>query len=444
MITRRNWLTRGLALGTAALTSRWVEADDTPAAPQTHDHQKPTEQDPARGKNGTYTPVTTPDGSTLPFTMKNGVKEFHLTAEPVQQEFAPGMVVNAWGYNGSTPGPTIEAVEGDRVRLLVTNGLPEHTTIHWHGIFLPNGMDGVGGLNQPHIKPGETFAYEFTLRQHGTFMYHPHADEMVQMAMGMMGFFIIHPRKPQGPKIDRDFAIFPHMWFIAPGTATPNANVMLDFNLFSFNGKVFPGTAPMVVRKDDRVRIRLANISMTSHPLHIHGHRFWVVETDGGQIAEPGRWPETTLNILPGTTRAVDFVADLPGDWAFHCHKNHHAMNAMGHEIPNLLGADQSAVGRKIRDLVPGYMAMGSTGMAEHAKHSGMMPGLPNTLPMMTGEGPFGPIEMGGMFTVFKVRENLTNYDEDPGWYQHPEGTVAWKVDGPPGAASPDGGHEHG
>lgn len=444
MITRRNWLTRGLALGAAALTSRWVKADDTPTSPQTHDHQAPTRQHPSKGKRGTYTPVTTPDGSTLPFKMKNGVKEFHLIAEPVQQEFAPGMVVNAWGYNGSTPGPTIEAVEGDRVRLLVTNRLPEHTTIHWHGIFLPNGMDGVGGLNQPHIKSGETFAYEFTLRQHGTFMYHPHADEMVQMAMGLMGFFIIHPRKPHGPKIDRDFAIFPHMWFIEPGTATPNANVMLDFNLFSFNGKVFPGTSPMVVRKDDRVRIRLANISMTSHPLHIHGHRFWVVETDGGQIAEPGWWPETSLNILPGTTRAVDFVADLPGDWAFHCHKNHHAMNAMGHDIPNLLGADQSAVGRKIRDLVPGYMAMGSTGMAEHARHAGMRPGLPNTLPMMTGEGPFGPIEMGGMFTVFKVRKNLANYDEDPGWYQHPEGTVAWKVDGPPAEASPDGGRQHG
>lgn len=444
MITRRNWLTRGVALGAAALTARWVKADDTPASPQTHDHQAPTKQQPSRGKSGTYTPVTTPDGSTLPFTMKNGVKEFHLIAEPVQQEFAPGMVVNAWGYNGSTPGPTIEAVEGDRVRLLVTNRLPEHTTVHWHGIFLPNGMDGVGGLNQPHIKPGETFAYEFTLRQHGTFMYHPHADEMVQMAMGMMGFFIIHPRKPYGPRIDRDFAIFPHMWFIEPGTATPNASVMLDFNLFSFNGKVFPGTAPMVVRKDDRVRIRLANISMTSHPLHIHGHRFWVVETDGGQIAEPGWWPETSLNILPGTTRAVDFVADSPGDWAFHCHKNHHAMNAMGHDIPNLLGADQRAVGRKIRDLVPGYVAIGSTGMAEHARHSGMMPGLPNTLPMMTGEGPFGPIEMGGMFSVFKVRENLANYDEDPGWYQHPEGTVAWKVDGPPAEATPDGRHQHG
>ena len=131
--------------------------------------------------------------------MKDGVKEFHLIAEPVKREFAPGMMVNCWGYNGMTPGPTIEAVEGDRVRLLVTNRLPEHTTIHWHGIILPNGMDGVGGLTQPHIKPGETFAYEFTLRQHGTYMYHPHADETVQMAMGMMGFLVIHPKRRAQP-----------------------------------------------------------------------------------------------------------------------------------------------------------------------------------------------------------------------------------------------------
>ncbi len=130
------------------------------------------------------TPVMTLNGSTLPYKIKNGVKEFHLVAEPVEREFAPGMSVKCWGYNGQTPGPTIEAVEGDRVRILVTNKLPEHTTIHWHGIFLPNGMDGVGGLNQPHIRPGETYVYEFTLRQQGTFMYHPHADEMLQLAVG--------------------------------------------------------------------------------------------------------------------------------------------------------------------------------------------------------------------------------------------------------------------
>lgn len=373
-----------------------------------------------------YTPVETPDGATLPYVMKDGVKEFHLIAEPVKREFAPGMIVNCWGYNGMSPGPTIEAVEGDRVRILVTNRLPEHTTIHWHGIVLPNGMDGVGGLTQPHIKPGETYVYEFTLRQHGTYMYHPHADETVQMALGMMGFLVIHPKRRVQP-IDRDFAIFLAEWYVEPGSFTPNPNIMTDFNTFTFNGRAYPGTSPLVVRKDQRVRIRLANLSMDSHPIHIHGHYFRVVETDGGQLPDTAYWPETTMNVPPGTCRVVEFIADNPGDWPFHCHKNHHAMNVMEHDIPNVVGVDQSDVGPKISRLVPGYMAMGETGMAEHASHAAHMKGVRNTLPMMTGEGPFGPIEMGGMFTVVKIREGITSY-EDPGWYDHPEGTVARKL----------------
>jgi len=153
--------------------------------------------------------IYTPNGWTLPYKMVGGVKEFHLVAEPVEHEFSTGAKGNSsraklWGYNGSAPGPTIEAVEGDRVRIFVTNHLPEATTIHWHGLLLPSGMDGVGGLSQAHIKPGETYAYEFTLRQHGTHMYHPHADEMTQMALGMMGLFIIHPKA--GDQVDRDFA----------------------------------------------------------------------------------------------------------------------------------------------------------------------------------------------------------------------------------------------
>lgn len=372
-----------------------------------------------------YTPVTTLNGSTLPWKWDNGVKVFHLTAEPVKREFAPGMIVNCWGYNGQTPGPTIEAVEGDRVRLLVTNKLQEHTTIHWHGVLLPNGMDGVGGLNQPQIKPGETYVYEFTLCQHGTQMYHPHADEMVQMAMGMEGFFIIHPKEPEQPRIDRDFCIFLQEWFVEPGTSTPNPNIMTDFNLFTFNSRVFPGTAPLVVRLGDRVRIRVANLSMDSHPIHLHGYNFKITGTDGGRIPATGQWPETTVNVPPGTTRDIQFVANAPGDWALHCHKNHHVMNAMKHDIPNMIGVNQSGVERKVQNLLPDYMAMGESGMSEMAVMN--MPLPKNTLPMMTGKGPFGPVEMGGMFTVLKVRDGIASYD-DPGWYQHQEGTVAWRV----------------
>lgn len=384
-----------------------------------------------------YKPVVTLDGSTLPFTMKGGVKEFRLTAEPVEREFAPGMTVKCWGYNGQTPGPTIEAVEGDRIRILVTNKLPEHTTIHWHGIFLPSGMDGVGGLSQPHIQPGETYVYEFTLRQHGTFMYHPHADEMVQMAVGMMGMFVIHPRRPAEPEPDRDFAIMLHEWAVHPGTYRPDPSVMLDFNMFTMNGKVFPAVSPLVVKTGDRVRIRLGNLSMNQHPIHLHGYSFEVAATDGGRIPKAGRWPQTTVPVPVGSTRDIEFTAMVPGDWAFHCHKSHHTMNAMGHGIPNLLGVRQDGVEEKIRALLPGYMAMGEDGMAEHARHLQHMRGPVNTLPMMMGEGPFGPLEMGGMFTVLKVRDQLASYDRDPGWYDNPPGTVAYKLEGEPATPAP-------
>jgi len=370
-----------------------------------------------------YTPVVTPNGATLPWKMVNGAKEFHLIAEPVKREFAPGMVINCWGYNGLSPGPTIEAVEGDRVRILVTNKLPENTSVHWHGAILPNGMDGVGGLTQPHIKPGETYVYEFTLKQSGTLMYHPHSDEMVQMAMGMEGFFVIHPKS--GPRVERDFCIFLQEWFVAPGTFTPNTSVMTDFNLFTFNSRIFPGTDPLVVREGQHVRLRFANLSMDSHPIHFHGHKFKLTGTEGGPIPPSAQWPMDTVNVPPGTTRDVEFLADNPGDWPLHCHKNHHVMNQMSHDFPNMLGVKQQDVEERVRKLLPGYMAMGSKGMGEMGEM--MMGGPKNWVPMMAGEGPYGPMEMGGMFTVVKIRPGITSY-EDPGWYKPPKGTVASKV----------------
>jgi manganese oxidase len=382
---------------------------------------------PAATASRAHVPVVTPDGATLPWTMKDGVKEFQLIAEPVSREFAPGMTVKCWGYNGLTPGPTIEAVEGDRVRILVTNRLPEATSIHWHGILLPNGMDGVSGLNQPAIRPGETFAYEFTLRQNGTQMYHPHADEMLQMAVGMMGLFVIHPREPHDPPVDRDFAIMLHEWAIHPGTYRPDPAVMTDFNMFSFNGKVYPGTSPLVVRTGERVRIRLANLSMDSHPIHLHGFRFSQTGTDGGRMPASAQFLETTVNVPVGATRDIEFTADAPGDWILHCHKSHHTMNAMAHDLPNTLGVEPSGIDRRIRKLLPGYMSMGKDGMSEMQGMARHVKGPRNTLPMMNGVGPFGNIEMGGMFTIVKVRDDLRGY-EDPGWYRNPPGTVAWRV----------------
>ena len=415
MMNRRSLFSTVSAIAGAAtlLRSKLAGADD-PAASSAPPAPTP----------GGFVPIVTPNGSTLPFTMKDGVKEFRLVAEPVKREFAPGMIVNAWGYNGVTPGPTIEAVEGDRVRFFVTNKLPERTTVHWHGIRLPNGMDGVAGLNQPHIDPGETYVYEFTLKQHGVHMYHPHSDEMVQMAMGMMGFFVIHPKVPE-VRVDRHFAIMLHEWFIPPGAATPNPSVMLDFNIFTFNSRVWPGTDPLVVKTGQRVRVSFGNLSMDSHPIHLHGYSFEEVATDGGPTPRSARRPETTVDVPVGATRTVEFIADAPGDWAFHCHKSHHTMNAMSHDWPNLIGVKGPRADAKIQKVLPGYMTMGHTGMGAM-----MDMGAPkNTLPMMSGKGPFGDIEMGGMFTVLKVRDELSGYG-DPGWYKYPEGTVAKKVGG--------------
>lgn len=366
--------------------------------------------------------VITPNITKLPWTMEDGVKVFHLIAEPVKQEFAPGLVVNCWGYNGSTPGPTIEAIEGERVRILVTNHLPEPTTVHWHGILVPNSMDGVTGLNQAPIPPGETFTYEFTLKQHGTYMYHPHFDEMTQIGMGMMGFFIIHPKEPISPQVDRDFAIFVHEWYIPSGASTPDPMVMLDFNYFTFNGRIYPGADPLVVKKGERVRIRFANLSMDNHPIHLHGFAFTVTGSGGWRLPKSAQYLGNTIDVVVGNTHDIEFVADEPGDWALHCHKTHHTMSGMEHNIPNMIGVDQGEWANKIQKILPDYMPMGDTGMGEMFEMSRHVERPPNFLPF-SSLGPFGLIDMSGMFTIVKVREDITNYN-DPGWYRQPSSSL--------------------
>ena len=382
-----------------------------------------------------YNPVVTLNGWTLPWRMNQGVKEFHLVAEPVIREIAPGMKATLWGYNGQSPGPTIEVVEGDRVRLFVTNKLPEHTTIHWHGQRLPNGMDGVGGLNQKAIPVGKTFVYEFVARRPGTFMYHPHADEMTQMAMGMMGFWVTHPKLDKGAKhplideVQRDFCFLLNAYDIDPGSTTPKPNTMLDQNLWTWNSRAFPGIDSLNVRLNDKVRIRIGNLTMTNHPIHLHGHEFLVTGTDGGPTPKSTRWHEVTTDVAVGQMRQIEFLADEEGDWAFHCHKSHHTMNPMGHTVPNMIGVDHRGLVKKIQKLVPDYMVMGERGMADMGEMEMALP--EQTLPMMTGTGPYGPVEMGGMFTTVKVRKDQKPGDyKDPGWFKQQPGTQAFEWTG--------------
>ena len=299
MTSRRNFFTGAAALVGAGLVSR-AGAATLPEAPIMNSAATQPPPPPPNGRP--YNPVVTLNGWSLPWRMNKGVKEFHLIAEPVVREIAPGMKANLWGYNGQSPGPTIEVVEGDRVR------------------------------------------------------------------------------------------------------------------------------------------IRAGNLTMTNHPIHLHGHEFEVTGTDGGWTRPESRWPEVTTDIAVGQMRAIEFIADAPGDWPFHCHKSHHTMNAMGHDVPNLIGVDHRGVAEKISKLVPDYMVMGDKGGSMGDME---MPLPENTLPMMTGQGPFGGIEMGGMFTVLKVRRDQKRGDYgDPGWYKHPAGTVAyeWKGEAPAAVRS----HDHG
>ena len=175
-------------------------------------------------------------------------------------------------------------------------------------------------------------------------------------------------------------------------------------------------------------RVNTARTAMEQHPFHLHGHRFWVTGVDGGDVPKSARWSATTVDVSPGETRDVEFVADADGDWPLHCHRRHHPMNPMGHGIANMIGVDQSTVEASVHAQLPEFMAMGKTGMGEMEGMGMKMP--ENTLPMMGGDGQFGPVGMGGMFTLLKVRDQLPADGSDPGWYHYPKGTVAHDVEG--------------
>src|SRR6202790_36635 len=432
MISRRKFFSKAaVAAGAAALVAapRSVKGAEPVGQPpenpeKVNDYAQSDQQDYPPGEPGKdYTPVITPNGSTLPYKLVGDVKVFHLIGEKVDHEFAPGLRAYCWGFNGQVHGPTFEAVEGDLVRIYVTNSLPESTSIHWHGVLVPSGMDGVAGLSQKNIEPGETYKYEFQLRQHGTYMYHSHSDDMTQEGLGLMGMFIIHPRDPAGSRPDRDFAFMLSEWRIDVGTMRPNPMEMTDFNVLTLNARVFPGTAPLVAQYGQRVRIRFGNLSaMEHHPIHLHGFHWRVVETDGGPIPESAQWPETTVLVAVGQTRTVEFIADNPGDWALHCHMSHHTMNQMGHNAPNLIGVRTGGLDKRVEAVLPGYMTMGETGMSGMGEMGMNKPR--NSLAMVGAPGKYDYIDMGGMFTIIKVRENLTTYD-DPGWYEVPPGTLA-------------------
>lgn len=431
MPTRRDLIKAGAIVGFGMAAGRVLAADGDGGLPAHPVERRRIVRDRAYppGEAGRdYTPVIAPNMTKAPFRVVDGRKIFHLTTSEFEHAFADGLTARCWGFNEQVNGPVIEAVEGDVVRIYVTNRLPAPTTVHWHGLVLPHGMDGVSGLTQPPIPPGETWMYEIHLVQYGTFMYHSHHDTMTQEGMGLTGTLVIHPREPLGPPVDRDFAIMLHGWRIDAGAARPNPNEMSDFNILTMNGRVFPDTEPLVARTGQRVRIRLANLSaMDHHPIHLHGYEFRETAIDGTRIPEDQqRWMVTTL-VGVGETRDIELVADAPGDWAMHCHMTHHVMNQMGHSFPNMVGVDATGYDERARNLVPGYMTMGANGMGDMTDSG--MPIPPNSIPMKKGPGQFpgADISLGGMSNVLKVRDEIDDAalatNADPGWFEQPAGT---------------------
>jgi FtsP/CotA-like multicopper oxidase with cupredoxin domain len=270
--------------------------------------------------------VSTPDLPAMPYTLESGVKVFHLTAEPVKRRLVPYKTMDVWGYNGTSPGPAIQVDQGDRVRVVFENRLPESTTIHWHGLEVPIEMDGVPYISQPPVPPGGRFVYEFTLHQEGTFFYHAHGA--MQEMMGLIGMFLIHPRAPHRPAVDHDYGIILQGWAILTNSTVPNTAGM-EFNWLTFNGVAGPATTPLLARKGSRVRIRIVNLGMDHHPIHLHGHQFVVTGTEGGRAPESTWFPGNTVLVGVAQARDIEFDAVYAGDWMLHCHLPHHMMNSM-------------------------------------------------------------------------------------------------------------------
>lgn len=270
--------------------------------------------------------MITPDAGDLPFEMDGAVKVFHLIAEPVKRKIAPWKTLDVWGYNGSCPGPAIQVQQGDRVRIIFENRLPESTSIHWHGLEIPIEQDGVPWICQKPIAPGEKYTYEFTVHQEGTFFYHSHSA--MQEMMGLIGFFIAHPKEEFSPRVDHDYGIVLQEWAVLPSNSVPNTASM-EFNWLTFNGVSAPLTTPLLARLGSRVRLRIVNLGMDHHPIHLHGHQFVITGTEGGRAPETTWYPTNTVLVGVAQAKVVEFEAKYPGDWMIHCHLPHHMMNSM-------------------------------------------------------------------------------------------------------------------
>jgi manganese oxidase len=245
--------------------------------------------------------------------VEDGVKIFDLTCKVVQWEVAPDQMVEAWTYNGQLPGPEIRVTEGDKIRIVVKNELPESTVLHPHGVIVPNSMDGVPFITQPPIRPGETFTYEFVARNPGSHMYHAHHNSTKQVGKGLLGALIIEPKdRSKDPEYDLDYTM------------------ILNDQLggFTINGKGFPATEALTAKLGQKVRIRYMNEGQMIHPMHLHGLPQLTFSKDGWNLPQP--YMNDTVNVAPGERWDVIVDCTEPGVWAFHCHILSHAETEHG------------------------------------------------------------------------------------------------------------------
>jgi hypothetical protein len=369
----------GLGAGAAALSGVSRAQQARPANPRTQELNP-----------GAALHVLTPDIADLPFTMDSGVKTFHLIAEPVKQVIVPGRTFDLWGFNGSAPGPTIQANEGDRVRIVFENHLPEPTGIHWHGLELPIEMDGVPGIGQKPIMPGERFVYEFPLHQNGTFFYHSHMA--MQEMVGMLGGFIIHPKTAYSPRVDKDYLIALQEYAVLPNSTIPNS-MNMEFNWLTFNGKAGPASTPLIVRHGERVRIRIINLGMDHHPIHLHGFTFWETGREGARQPE-AIWPRGNTTLVGvAQARDIEFVADRIGDWMLHCHLPHHMMNQMSSNVGPMTRIGQGMQGGANMEEAMGMLREGHATAGNKAPSLGRGLGVGSTTDMARANGPLNQSE---------------------------------------------------
>ncbi len=338
MSTRRSFLGRAIGATSAFFSARGLYAQvmkmPMPApnpAPPPAQTIRPAKQ--PMSFPTSQTPVVTPDVGDLAYTMDGGTKVFHLVAEVLRQKIHPDKTIDAWGFNGSAPAPTIQVTQGDHVRVIFDNHLPEPSSIHWHGFEDMVGYDGMPGISQEPVKPGGRFVYEFDIHQAGTYFYHSHMA--MQEMLGMLGGFIMHPRTPHQPHCDKDFLLHLQEYAVLPNNTVPNT-MNMEYNWLLLNGKAGPASTPLIVRQGDRVRMRFVNLGMDHHPMHLHGYTFQVTGTEGGRIPQTAWWPGNTVLVGVAQARDVEIIADRPGDWMLHCHLPHHMMNQMSSNVGSM------------------------------------------------------------------------------------------------------------